>query len=195
MQFDTSSARGSKYAIVFSVNDTILWHSVASSSQNLIPDSGLAVVNGSWVSVDAGRTWQSSSPYRGIRLNAIKKVCSPSPSQTLTRSQTQSSSQSQSLTASSSQSPSLTRTRTQTITLTSTSTQSASMTSTQTTSGFPMQSLMDNTLNSAWPISPSPIQVIGPDSWIALSFFMPEVDPVCGPGSYRIQSFVVPHSQ
>lgn len=39
-----------------------------------------------------------------------------------------------------------------------------------------------------------PQRPIGPLAWRAVSFTLPEDDPVCGPGAYRLQELVLPLS-
>lgn len=137
LTFDTSSVRGTAYAVVLSTPDQINWHSVSSPAPAYLPTSGVAAAIGSWATPDAGTSWAVASPYRGIWLSAQKKVCSPTPSQTPSQTRSQSSSPSQTL--SSSESPTQTSSSTPSLAGSASLTQSpsaaASVSSTQSCSG------------------------------------------------------------
>jgi len=49
---------------------------------------------------------------------------------------------------------------------------------------------IDNTDQELAALSTS-FRQIGPDRWRAVSFFLPETDPVCGPGSYLLETLVL----
>jgi len=68
-----------------------------------------------------------------------------------------------------------------------------SVTATQTTTGFPIEIVIDNTYVSNPMFDAAiPPRTISPDMWYGVSFFMPESDPVCGPGSYALRSVYHP---
>jgi hypothetical protein len=136
LQLDTSGSRGTHYALVISASPNITWHSVRSDTPSYLPAQGVASVYGFWASENAGVTWVPAAPYRGIELWAIKRICSPTPTQSqtlslsLSPSQTQSQTLSQSLTSTSTQ----TQSRTQSSSQAPTITQSLSVSQSQTVS-------------------------------------------------------------
>lgn len=146
-------------------------------------------------SVSRTRT-QSKTPTRTItrtRSASASPSSSSSPSSSLTPTQgsSQSASQSVSQSVSASQSPSAT--------------------------GFPQQIVFDNTAmgSAALVTAAAPLLLrdrrlaspgqrrrldvyetrpLGPDAWHAITFYFPESDPSCGPGSYALSSLVLPLS-
>ena len=117
------------------------------------------------MSSDSGTSWQAWFPYRGIRLCGMKLTCSPSTTQTKSPSQTTSV-----VTQSGTATPSITPSPT----------------------GFPLQPVIDNTGIISNGLSVSNMTLISVLSWQAISFFLPEVDPSCGPGKYSLEALAVP---
>lgn len=215
LPLDTSGSRGSFYALVLSSTAAIRWHSVDSLAVNRLPSSGIASVYGSWVSTDAS-SWSSVLPYRGAWLNAIKTFCSPTPSQsqsssisqspsvtesptpslTASTTETMSQSSSASQSASRSQSPSQSQTPSQspseTASQSQTHSETPSQSASQTSTGFPNEAVIDNTLAGSAPLLINALRPLSPAVWYGVSFFMPEVDPVCGAGSYLLQTLTLP---
>jgi hypothetical protein len=169
-----------------------------------------------------GDSWAELLPYRGVRLNALKIICAPTPSQsqcatltgsptqsqtrssTATRSQSQSRTDSQSASQTQSSSQSVSATQSQTPSQSVTSSQSAtislspsqlvtrsgtpSQTQSQTATGLPHQAVLDNTAVLMNAINATSSRVLATSVWRAFSFFLPETDPVCGPGIYRLET-------
>ena len=169
---DTSGVFGSQYAIVFSSVSPVLWCSVSSSSSDRVPTSGIAVVNGSYLSFDL-IGWSPVSPYRGVSLKAMKVTCASS------------TSQSQTATASSSPSPA---------SATGSASQSPTSSQTPSVTGFPVQFVIDNTKSLSANISVSSFRSISSSVWRGVSLHWPESDPVCGPGKYALTSMRLPLS-
>jgi len=109
---------------------------------------------------------------------------------------TPSESQSASATASRSQTPSLSQSPSQSPTLTAsqsqTPSQTPSVTATQTSTGFPVDTLIDNTFGGSVLLLANESRLVSQDIWYAVSFYLPESDPVCGIGSYDLKSLTLP---
>jgi len=115
----------------------------------------------------------------GTRSETLSGTSSVSVSPSLTQSQTPSLSASESVTPTNTQSQSQSPSQLH----------APSVTPTQTGSGFPLQVLFDNTQARSRAINAAASSLLlGPDDWLAVSFFFPEVDPVCGPGLYRLDA-------
>jgi len=111
-----TSITGFNYSLIVTSSASINWHSVtvAGGAANGIPSPGKAVVASSLVSSDGTGGWTPVTPYRGMRLRAVKATCTPS------------------MTPSASSTASVTPTI-------------PSATPSQSASGFPAQSVLDNT--------------------------------------------------
>lgn len=179
LNFDTSGTRGLYYALVLSASAPVNWHSVSSPATDFVPATGTAAALGSWATADSGASWATALPYRGAWLVALKALCSPTPSQSQTASSSPTATRSVTAT------PQITQTPSQSQTLSRSASQSASQTST----GFPRSPLLDNTAGGAAPINVSgALASVAASPWIGISFYLPEADPVCGPGTYRLQA-------
>ena len=97
-----------------------------------------------------------------------------------------SSTPTQSITPTSTQSPSATVTSSNTASSSST----PSLTPSQTLTGFLTQPMIDNTARGTNSLSLSS-RTLGSATWFGLSFQLPEDDPVCGPGSYRLDALTL----
>jgi hypothetical protein len=114
----------------------------------------------------------------------------PTPTQTLSSSQTSSASQSQS--PSESRSPSQSATPSQSSSATSSQSRTPSQSQSASSTGFPRQVVLDNTAVSANSINDTSSRALSSGSWRAFSFYLPEDDPVCGPGIYRLSTLTLP---
>lgn len=131
--------------------------------------------------------------FLATRCSALANSPSQSPSGRQTpsasRSQDETHSASASLSSSSSGSASPSSSPSQS----ESGSQSASQTATPSASGFPVQSIIDNTLglSALIDVASCPVSTLFDR---AVSFYMPEVDPACGPAQYRLVRVTLPIS-
>jgi hypothetical protein len=173
LSLDTSSL-GTSFFLSFTSFDPVVWYSANSgAAPDFAPTAGRAFVYKQFSAFRSAGPWLPRVPYGGARLRAIKLSCAltPTQSQTITPiTKTSTSSQSQ----------------------TQTATQSQTLTPTQT--GFPLQSVFDNTLDRTDVIQAASPQLMSNLRRYTVSFFMPEENTVCGPGSYQLVSITLPLS-
>jgi hypothetical protein len=141
----------------------------------------------------SGTSSQTQSPSVSSTASVSPSL---SPTQSMSGSQSQSGSQNVTPSSTQSQSRTASGTRTQTSTRSGTRSQraSSSFSATQTSSGFPPQTVLDNTRNQAQGISATDFIVLDGPNVAATTFYFPEVDQNCGPGPFNLLFANVPLS-
>jgi hypothetical protein len=121
-------------------------------------------------------TQSTSQTLTRTRTQTRSQAATPSQTPTITATPSQSPSPSQTISPSESQSPS--------------SAPTPSQTQTPSVTGFPPQTVLDNT-NAGLNGVDSAFRVLTATTLRAVSFYLPESDPVCGPGTYRLQTLTL----